>query len=125
MPKSAFAANAQAKACAQAIALLLRGDNPPEPKLINTCYSLVAPDYGISVAGVYQPGKGILADVQGAGGISPLGASPAVRATEAGLFYGEQAVAAGLADAVMTAPMRLTVTLAASCQSPSCDTSSR
>ncbi len=29
------------------------------------------------------------------------------------------------ADAVMTAPMRLTVILAASCQSPSCDTSSR
>ena len=29
------------------------------------------------------------------------------------------------ADAVMTAPMRRTVTLAASCQSPSCETSSR
>ena len=83
MPKSAFSANAQAKACAQAIALLTSGQAAREPKLINTCYSLVAPDYGISVAGVYQPGKGILADVPGAGGVSQLNASPAVRATEA------------------------------------------
>lgn len=83
MPKSAFSANAQAKACAQAIALLTSGQAAREPKLINTCYSLVAPDYGISVAGVYQPGKGILADVPGTGGVSQLNASPAVRATEA------------------------------------------
>ena len=33
---------------------------PPTPKLINTCYSLVAPDYGISVAGVYRPANGQL-----------------------------------------------------------------
>ena len=52
MPKSAFAANAQAKVCAAAVAKLLAGEKPDEPKLINTCYSLVAPDYGISVAGV-------------------------------------------------------------------------
>lgn len=83
MPKSAFSANAQAKACAQAIALLTSGQAAREPKLINTCYSLVAPDYGISVAGVYQPGKGILADVPGAGGVSQLNASPGARATEA------------------------------------------
>src|SRR5204863_46669 len=55
MPKSAFAANSQAKTCAAAVALLLTGGAPSSPKLINTCYSLVAPDYGISVAGVYQP----------------------------------------------------------------------
>lgn len=83
MPKSAFSANAQAKACAQAIALLTSGQAAREPKLINTCYSLVAPDYGISVAGVYQPGKGILADVQGAGGVSALNAPASVRAMEA------------------------------------------
>src|SRR5215472_17074240 len=55
MPKSAFAANAQAKVCAAAVATLLRGEPPSPPKLINTCYSLVAPDYGISIAGVYHP----------------------------------------------------------------------
>ncbi len=83
MPKSAFAANAQAKACAQAVALMLRGAQAPEPKLINTCYSLVAPDYGISVAGVYAPAKGLLTDIAGAGGVSPANASRAVRAAEA------------------------------------------
>ncbi len=83
MPKSAFAANAQAKAAAQAIAILLGGGAPQPPKLINTCYSLVAPDYGISVAGVYRPANGLLADVEGAGGTSPLDAPRAVRAQEA------------------------------------------
>ncbi len=83
MPKSAFAANAQAKAAAAAIAVLLGGGTPEPPKLINTCYSLVAPDYGISVAGVYRPANGLLADVEGAGGVSPLDAPPAVRVQEA------------------------------------------
>jgi sulfide dehydrogenase [flavocytochrome c] flavoprotein subunit len=84
MPKSAFSANAQAKVCAAAIAELLAGRQPPSPKLINTCYSLVAPEYGISVAGVYRPANGVLADVEGAGGTSPLDAPPSVRALEAG-----------------------------------------
>jgi NADPH-dependent 2,4-dienoyl-CoA reductase/sulfur reductase-like enzyme len=83
MPKSAFAANAQAKACAAAVVELLQGRAPVTPKLINTCYSLVAPDYGISVAGVYVPTDGLLADVPGAGGTSPLDAGPEVRAQEA------------------------------------------
>jgi hypothetical protein len=83
MPKSAFAANAQAKACAIAIAALLRGAAPPEPRLINTCYSLVAPGYGISIAGVYRPAGGLLADIPGAGGASRLDAADGVRAAEA------------------------------------------
>ena len=83
MPKSAFAANAQAKVCASAVAMLLRGEAPPQPKLINTCYSLVAPDYGISIAGVYHPVNGQLVDVEGAGGISPVDAPPDFRALEA------------------------------------------
>jgi sulfide dehydrogenase [flavocytochrome c] flavoprotein chain len=83
MPKSAFAANAQAKVCADAIAALLHDQTPAPPKLINTCYSLVAPDYGISIAGVYHPAGGQLADVEGAGGVSPLDAPPDFRALEA------------------------------------------
>jgi NADPH-dependent 2,4-dienoyl-CoA reductase/sulfur reductase-like enzyme len=83
MPKSAFAANSQAKTCAAAVAKLLAGATPSSPKLINTCYSLVAPDYGISVAGVYQPSGGQLADVPGAGGVSPTEAPRAARAAEA------------------------------------------
>jgi NADPH-dependent 2,4-dienoyl-CoA reductase/sulfur reductase-like enzyme len=83
MPKSAFSANAQAKACASAIVTLLAGEAPAAPKLINTCYSLVAPDYGISIAGVYAPKNGLLTDIEGAGGTSPIDAPPAVRNQEA------------------------------------------
>jgi sulfide dehydrogenase [flavocytochrome c] flavoprotein chain len=83
MPKSAFAANSQAKTCAAAVVTLLSGATPASPKLINTCYSLVAPDYGISVAGVYQPSGGQLADVPGSGGVSPAEAPRAARAVEA------------------------------------------
>lgn len=83
MPKSAFAASSQAKTCAAVIAQLLAGGTPPVPKLINTCYSLVAPDYGISVAGVYRPTNGQLADVPGAGGVSPAEAPRSTRAQEA------------------------------------------
>ncbi|MBR0645490.1 NAD(P)/FAD-dependent oxidoreductase [Plastoroseomonas hellenica] len=84
MPKSAFAANAQARVCADAITALLRGAPVPEPRLLNTCYSLVAPGYGISVAGVYRPAEGVLADIPGAGGTSPLDAPASVREAEAG-----------------------------------------
>jgi sulfide dehydrogenase [flavocytochrome c] flavoprotein subunit len=83
MPKSAFAANSQAKTCAAAVARLLSGAPPTPPKLINTCYSLVAPEYGISIAGVYHPSGGQLAEVSGSGGVSPAGAPRPARAAEA------------------------------------------
>jgi sulfide dehydrogenase [flavocytochrome c] flavoprotein chain len=83
MAKSAFAANAQGKACAAAIAMLLAGEQPVAGKLINTCYSLVAPDYGLSIVGVYQPVNGQYVDVEGAGGTSPAEAPREVRAAEA------------------------------------------
>ena len=83
MPKSAFAANAQAKVCAAAIVKLLAGAKPPDPIVINTCYSLVAADYGISIAGVYRPDKGQLTDIPGAGGTSPLVAVGGLRGQEA------------------------------------------
>jgi NADPH-dependent 2,4-dienoyl-CoA reductase/sulfur reductase-like enzyme len=83
MAKSAFAANAQGKACAAAITQLLAGQTPPSGKLINTCYSLVAPDYGISIVGVYQAVNGQYVDVEGAGGTSPMEAPRETRAAEA------------------------------------------
>ncbi len=83
MPKSAFAANAQAKVCAAAIVELLAGRAPQQPLLINTCYSLLAADYGISIAGVYRPDKGLLTDVPGAGGVSALDAVGGLRGQEA------------------------------------------
>jgi NADPH-dependent 2,4-dienoyl-CoA reductase/sulfur reductase-like enzyme len=68
MPKSAFAANSEAKVAAAAIAKLLAGEKPDDPRLLNTCYSVAAPDYGFSVAGVYKPTNGQLMDIPGAGG---------------------------------------------------------
>jgi len=83
VPKSAFAGNAAAKICAAAVAKLVRGEMPATPKFVNTCYSLAAPDYGFSIAGVYQPTNGLWLEIEGAGGISPLDAPNAFRSQEA------------------------------------------
>jgi len=82
MPKAAFAANAQAKVCAAAIVAKLADRAPQEPRLVNTCYSLAAPDYGFSIAGVYHPDKGQLLEVPGSGGISPIDADASFRLQE-------------------------------------------
>lgn len=82
MPKSGFAANSQGKVCAAAIASSLRGVTMPEPSYVNTCYSLVSPDYGISVAAVYRysKDKGIY---KTGGGVSPMDTDAAYRLQEA------------------------------------------
>jgi sulfide dehydrogenase [flavocytochrome c] flavoprotein subunit len=84
MPKSGFAANSQGKVCAAAIVSALHGVSMPEPSYVNTCYSLVSPDYGISVAAVYRYSeeKGIY-KVEGSGGVSPKDADAAFRQQEA------------------------------------------
>jgi sulfide dehydrogenase [flavocytochrome c] flavoprotein subunit len=83
MPKSGFSANTQGKLVAAVIAAELNGLTPPEPSLANTCYSLVGPDYGISIAGVYRPGDKGLEEISGAGGVSPREASAEIRRLEA------------------------------------------
>ena len=83
MPKSAFSANNQAKACAFAIVSLLRDRVPPAPKLMNTCYSLVGPKYGITIAAVYESTGGALVTVPGSSGVSPLDAPTKTRVLEA------------------------------------------
>jgi sulfide dehydrogenase [flavocytochrome c] flavoprotein chain len=88
MPKAGFAANAQAKVCAAALVRLMGGQKPNEPRLINTCYTIVAPDYGITVAAVYRPVNGQLVEVQGAGGTSPVEAPKSQREQEAKLADG-------------------------------------
>jgi sulfide dehydrogenase [flavocytochrome c] flavoprotein subunit len=83
MPKSGFSASSQGKVCATAIAASLSGQEMPEPSYVNTCYSLVGPKYGISVAAVYRmKGEGIVG-VEGAGGVSPKDASESFRGDEA------------------------------------------
>jgi sulfide dehydrogenase [flavocytochrome c] flavoprotein chain len=71
MPKSGSSANAQAKAAAAAILASLAGKQAAPPALMNICYSLVTPDYGISVTDVYQisKDKGIV-PTPNAGGLS-------------------------------------------------------
>jgi sulfide dehydrogenase [flavocytochrome c] flavoprotein chain len=83
MPKSAFSANNQAKACAAVVVALLRGEAAPAPALMNTCYSLVAPDYGISIAAVYRVIDEKIVAVDGSSGVSPLHADAETRTLEA------------------------------------------
>jgi len=81
-PKSGFTANSQAKVAVAALIASLRGVEPADPIWMNTCYSLLSPSYGITVAGVYRVIDGKVAEVPGSGGVSPKGASPQFRALE-------------------------------------------
>jgi NADPH-dependent 2,4-dienoyl-CoA reductase/sulfur reductase-like enzyme len=83
MPKSAFSANAQAKLCAVQVVRLLKDLAPLDATLANTCYSLINPDYGISVAGVYQAEGSRWVSQPGAGGASPNNVSYEFRRKEA------------------------------------------
>jgi sulfide dehydrogenase [flavocytochrome c] flavoprotein subunit len=82
IPKSASAANAEAKACAAAIANLLAGKTPDMPKLVGACYNTVAPGYVFSLSGIYQPKDGMFAEIEGVT-TSPVDAPREVRAREA------------------------------------------
>jgi NADPH-dependent 2,4-dienoyl-CoA reductase/sulfur reductase-like enzyme len=83
IPKSAFGANVEAKVCAAAIVALLRAEPVPTPVLMNTCYSLVAPDYGISITGAYRVDNDTIVTIPGSDGTSPLDAPAETRAREA------------------------------------------
>jgi len=83
IPKSAFGANIEAKACAAAIVSLLHAEPVAPPVLMNTCYSLVAPNYGISITGGYRVVDDTIHTIPGTDGISPLDAPDEVRAQEA------------------------------------------
>jgi len=57
MPKTGLAANSQAKVAAAAVVSYLNGQVPGDPSYLNTCYSLLSPEYGISTAAVYRLGS--------------------------------------------------------------------
>lgn len=84
MPKSGYSANSQGKVCATAIVAALQGKDMVTPSYVNTCYSIVGKDYGISVAAVYRlSGDGkTIAGVKGAGGLTPTTATAAARKRE-------------------------------------------
>lgn len=84
MPKSGYAANSQAKVAAAAIAARFNGKEPPEPTYVNTCYSIVGEDFGISVAAVYDfnAADNMIESIPNSGGVSPLDASAEIRKRE-------------------------------------------
>ena len=83
MPKSASSANSQAKACSLALVSLLRGIDPGAMFYHNTCYSLAAPDYGISINSMFRYEENRIKLIEKAGGLSPLKATGEYRASEA------------------------------------------
>jgi sulfide dehydrogenase [flavocytochrome c] flavoprotein subunit len=90
MPKSGYSANVQAKVCAMAVADLLAGREPGFPSYMNTCYSVVAKDHGISVSIVYtfDEAKNEIVAVTGAGGVTPSDASAESLRREAHYAHG-------------------------------------
>ncbi|MEL6257515.1 MAG: NAD(P)/FAD-dependent oxidoreductase [Pseudomonadota bacterium] len=83
MPKSAFAANLQAKICAIQVVRLLADLGPTPTTLANTCYSFLSPDAAVSVTGVYTNDQGAFSENTNAGGTSPLQSSSRERQAEA------------------------------------------
>ncbi|HEC84556.1 MAG TPA: cytochrome C, partial [Thioploca sp.] len=52
------------------------------PSYLNTCYSIIGKDYGVSVATVYRLKGKMIAPVEGADGLSPMDASAEDRKRE-------------------------------------------
>jgi len=83
LPKSGYSANSEAKVCAAAVVASLHGKPAGIPTLVNTCYSLITPDDGISVAMVYNFDGKKIQKVKGSGGLTPMDSSPEMRKREA------------------------------------------
>ena len=76
MPKSGYAANSQGKVAAAAVIAMLNEEDVGVPSYVNTCYSIIGTDHGISVAAVYklaEDGSAIV-PVPGSGGLTPMDA---------------------------------------------------
>lgn len=76
MPKSGYAANSQAKVCAAAVVAMLNGHEVGTPSYVNTCYSIIGTDYGISVAAVYKLAEDGSKITGISSGLTPSDASP-------------------------------------------------
>ena len=87
LPKSGYAANSEGKVCAAAVVALLNGKEAPHPTYVNTCYSIIAPNDGISVAMVYNFVDGKIGKVKGSGGLTPKAFDAKARAREQQYAY--------------------------------------
>jgi len=65
MPKSAFAANSQAKVAAMTVRADLTKSQAFPARYSNTCWSLIAPDDNIKVGASYEPGDGKIKQTAG------------------------------------------------------------
>lgn len=81
MPKSATVANTVAKGCAAVVVALLNDQKPAPPMTTNTCYSLVAPNHGITTTGVWEATETVFHPLSK--GISPLDRPASHRQKEA------------------------------------------
>ncbi len=77
MPKSGFSANSQAKVAAQAARHALTGSKTFEPRFVNTCWSLIAPDDGVKVGATFRAGTDRIEPIKKF--VSALGEDPAIR----------------------------------------------
>ncbi|MGB5253592.1 MAG: FCSD flavin-binding domain-containing protein, partial [Sedimenticolaceae bacterium] len=87
LPKSGYAANSEGKVAAAAVVAMLKGEEPGDPALVNTCYSIVGPNDAISVAMVYDLKEGQLSKVDGSGGLTPADSPPEMRARDVQYAY--------------------------------------
>lgn len=71
MPKSGYAANSQAKACALNLVAAMNGKELSEFSGINTCYSYITAKEAVEVTGVYKVDKGAIVAAAGSVGVSP------------------------------------------------------
>jgi len=83
MPKSAYSGMIEGKLCAAAIARLFAGGVPEPPELGSNCYSIVGPDYAISITGTFRPVNGEYAEFNHSIRSSPVDAPASQRAEEA------------------------------------------
>jgi sulfide dehydrogenase [flavocytochrome c] flavoprotein chain len=85
MPKSASAANSQAKQCARAIVAALEGREPPNPVFESVCYSMLARGRALSIHGRFQLTDGAIRQVSGPVDAGP--ADPRQEALDAEIWY--------------------------------------
>jgi len=102
LPKSASGAAAQALRCAMAIGAML-ADRPVEGAELRTaCHSLVAPDYGIEIAGRFAPRDGMFAEVDAANDAAQQPSARVPGADDAADAHARQAEAAFEGFAALT-----------------------
>jgi sulfide dehydrogenase [flavocytochrome c] flavoprotein chain len=77
MPKSAFAANSQARVAAMIIRSELTGSQAFPARYRNTCWSSLAPEDTVNIGANYQPGAEKLETVDAL--VSKIGEAPELR----------------------------------------------